>query len=167
MPAALSACKGQWPFQAQHYLAGAVPVFSAKVASPHHRMWSILLYSCSQMPPAVLHGHLWDSSIQSCHPFSLAAGDKGHQSSAHSRDLLHGTAGVWCWAHWHQPRRTWDTQPHGSNHGYLTPGLGINRSWVLQEGVWATFCKDSACNTYLEFHFHLHVWLFMLLLSQG
>lgn len=34
-----------------------------------------------------------------------------------------------------------------------------------RKGVWARFCKDSACSTYLEFHVCLHVWLFTLLLS--
>lgn len=45
MPGALSAFKGQWPFQAQHHLAGAMPVFSAKMTRHHHRM-CILLYIC-------------------------------------------------------------------------------------------------------------------------
>lgn len=69
MPAALSAFKGQWPFQARHHLAGAMPVFSA---SPHHRMYDIPLYRCCHLPLAgspVLHGHSgWTPGI---HPHNL------------------------------------------------------------------------------------------------
>lgn len=83
MPGALSAFKGQWPFQAQHHLA--MPVFSAKMTRHHHRMCRILLYSSSSWEPCA-PWPLQDGQLGFIHTILslLQSGscDKGHWSSA-------------------------------------------------------------------------------------
>lgn len=63
VPAVLSAFKGQWPFQAQHHLAGAVAVSSASRSSDQHRMCSVLLHTQTHPQPAT---HTVSATGSSC-----------------------------------------------------------------------------------------------------
>lgn len=135
MPGALSAFKGQWPFQAQHHLAGAMPVFSAKMTRHHHRMCSIVLYSSSSWEPCA-PWPLQDGYLGFIHTILslLQSGscDKGHWSSApaETSSLASGVHGA----------ELTDTSPgEPGTHSAVVqttcaPHLVvINRPWVLQE----------------------------------
>lgn len=134
MPGALSAFKGQWPFQAQHHLA--MPVFSAKMTRHHHRTCRILLYSSSSWEPCA-PWPLQDGQLGFIHTILslLQSGscDKGHWSSAPAQTSSLASGVHMVLNSLTPARRTWDTQSHGSNNVCPPSVLAINRPWGLQE----------------------------------